>query len=223
MRATREVRMPTAVVRATPADARAPHCPAAPGGWTMGVMTKWNIAARSTPRRYRRADLVMSAATTEVRDRILERLVVVPGEPAGIDDRDPGWTGGPDVRRPRRGRARAAGEGRAPARDRRALGRAGAALGERPVRAARRPPGDGRGRQGLGDRARDVGRQPAGRPGRLVQEAVVRGARPQLPLAHLEGAARARADRHLQPLALRGGRGAEGAPRVARAAAAPAR
>jgi hypothetical protein len=38
----------------------------------------------------------MSAATTEIRDRILGRLVVVPGEPAGIADRDPGWTGGRD-------------------------------------------------------------------------------------------------------------------------------
>ena len=104
-----------------------------------------------------------------------------------------------------------------------ALRRAGAALGERPLRAPRRPPGDGRGRQGLGDRARDVRREPAGRPGRLVQEAVRRGARPRLPLAHLEGAARARPDRHLQPLALRGGRRAEGASRVARAAAPPAR
>jgi PPK2 family polyphosphate:nucleotide phosphotransferase len=32
----------------------------------------------------------------DVRERLLEQLVVVPGEPAGIADRDPGWTGGPD-------------------------------------------------------------------------------------------------------------------------------
>ena len=93
-------------------------------------------------------------------------------------------------------------------------------MGERPLLAARRPPGDGCGGQGLGDRARHVGRQPAGRPGRLVQEALVRGARPQLPVADLAGAARARPDRDLQPLALRGGRGAARAPVVARCAAA---
>ena len=57
-------------------------------------------------------------------------------------------------------------------------------MGERHVRAARRLPGDGRRRQGQRDRARDVGRQPAGRAGRLVQDAVRRGARPRLPLAH---------------------------------------
>jgi PPK2 family polyphosphate:nucleotide phosphotransferase len=32
--------------------------------------------------------------TAGLRDRILDRLVVLPGEPAGIGDRDPGWTGG---------------------------------------------------------------------------------------------------------------------------------
>ena len=48
---------------------------------------------------------------------------------------------------------------------------------------------------------------------------VERGARPRLPVAHLEGAARAGTDRHLQPLALRGGRRAPGAPRVARRSA----
>jgi PPK2 family polyphosphate:nucleotide phosphotransferase len=30
------------------------------------------------------------------RERILEHLVVKPGTPAGLADRDPGWTGGPD-------------------------------------------------------------------------------------------------------------------------------
>jgi PPK2 family polyphosphate:nucleotide phosphotransferase len=31
-----------------------------------------------------------------IRQRLLEQLVVEPGTPAGIVDRDPGWTGGPD-------------------------------------------------------------------------------------------------------------------------------
>ena len=142
-----------------------------------------------------------------------------PASPSGT----PASTGDPEFADLARGRARAAGEGRDRARDRGALRGAGAALGERPVRPARGPAGDGRGRQGLGDQARDVGREPAGRPGRLVQAALRRGARPRLPLAHLEGAPRAGPHRHLQPVALRGGRRAEGAPRVARAAAPPAR
>ena len=86
----------------------------------------------------------------------------------------PGLDRRPGLRGPGRGRAQGAGEGSAHARHRGALRCAGAALGERQGRAARRPPGDGRGRQGLGDQARDVGRQPAGRAGRLVQEAVGR-------------------------------------------------
>ena len=36
------------------------------------------------------------AATTDVRARILEQLVVTPGTPAAIAARDPGWTGGSD-------------------------------------------------------------------------------------------------------------------------------
>ena len=44
MRGRHRVRMPTAVVRATPADARPPHCRAASVGSTMGDMTKWKVA-----------------------------------------------------------------------------------------------------------------------------------------------------------------------------------
>jgi PPK2 family polyphosphate:nucleotide phosphotransferase len=36
----------------------------------------------------------MSGATADVRDRILDRLVVMPGDAAGIAERDPGWSGG---------------------------------------------------------------------------------------------------------------------------------
>lgn len=43
-RVRHRVGMPTAVVRATPPDARAPHCRATSGGWTMGTMRKWIIA-----------------------------------------------------------------------------------------------------------------------------------------------------------------------------------
>jgi len=32
----------------------------------------------------------------DVRQRLLDHLIVEPGEPAGIAQRDPGWTGGPD-------------------------------------------------------------------------------------------------------------------------------
>jgi PPK2 family polyphosphate:nucleotide phosphotransferase len=38
----------------------------------------------------------MSASTANLRTRLLDRLVVVPGEPAAIADRDPGWAGGAD-------------------------------------------------------------------------------------------------------------------------------
>ena len=34
--------------------------------------------------------------SASVRDRLLEQLVVKPGQPAGLASRDPGWTGGPD-------------------------------------------------------------------------------------------------------------------------------
>ena len=51
--------------------------------------------------------------------------------------------------------------------------------------------------------------------------ALRRGARPRFPLAHRESRCPSGAHRHLQPLALRGGRRAEGAPRIARAPELP--
>ena len=99
----------------------------------------------------------------------------------------------------------------------------GEALRAGPMGHPPRVPGDGRRRQGRRHQARHVGRQPAGLPGLLVQGAVGRGARSRLPLAHVEVAARARADRHLQPLLLRGGARrprAPGVPGQAEAAAA---
>ena len=116
-------------------------------------------------------------------DRILDHLRVEPGtarrdrRPRSRLDRRPG------LRRAHARRAQARGEGGARAGRRAALGGAGAALGERQPRAARRLPGHGRRRQGQRHRARHVGRQPAGRPGLLVQDALGRGARPRLPLA----------------------------------------
>ncbi len=129
----------------------------------------------------------------DVQDRLLEQLVVRPGEAAGLFTAGPGVDGRPGLRGLHAGRARGAREAPPRARHRRALRRAGAPLGERPLRAARGPPGDGRGRQGLGDRARHVRRQSAGRPGGLVQETLAGGARPRLPLADVESVARARA------------------------------
>ena len=93
---------------------------------------------------------------------------------------------------------------------------AGHALRAGPLVGAARVPGDGRGRQGRRDQARDVGRQSAGLPGVLVQGADDRGARPRLPVALHEEPARARAHRHLQPQLLRGSAGGEGAPGVPR-------
>ena len=49
------------------------------------------------------------------------------------------------------------------------------------------------------------------------------GARPRLPLAYLEGSARAWTHRHLQPLSLRGGHCSPGPPGMARATEAAAR
>ena len=72
------------------------------------------------------------------------------------------------------------------------------------VEPARHLPGDGRGRQGRHDPARDERRQPAGRRGDLVQGPQRAGARPRLPVAHRDPAAGPRDDRHLQPLLLRG-------------------
>ena len=55
------------------------------------------------------------------------------------------------------------------------------------------PPGDGRGRQGRHDPPRHERRQPAGRPGQQLQDPVERGARPRLPVALPEEAARSAA------------------------------
>ena len=88
------------------------------------------------------------------------------------------------VLRPVRRRARRRRQGRPRPGRRPAHRRPGAAVGERHLRRARRVPGDGRRRQGLDDQARDVRGQPPGRGRRVVQEAVERGARPHLPVAH---------------------------------------
>jgi len=84
-------------------------------------------------------------------------------------------------------------------------------------------PGDGRGREGQRDRARDVRREPAGLPGVLLQGPVGRGAGPRLPLAHDAVRARARPHRDLQPLVLRRSTRRARAPRAARGAEAPSR
>ena len=60
------------------------------------------------------------------------------------------------------------------------------------------------------------GREPPGLPGLQLQAALGRGTRPQLPLAVHAVPARAGADRHLQPVVLRGRPGREGPPRAAR-------
>ena len=73
------------------------------------------------------------------------------------------------------------------------------------LRGRRRPPGHGRRRQGRHHPPRHERRQPAGRRGPQLQDPLVGGARPRLPLALPATPARARPHRHLQPLALRGG------------------
>ena len=142
---------------------------------------------------------------------------------ANLAGRDTAWTGGGeyDQLSPRRARRRRQG---GPRRGHRATeGRPGAAVGERHLRPPRRVPGDGRRRQGLDDQARHVRRQPPGRAGRLVQAAVQRGARPHVPVADLQGGARAGTHRDLQPVPVRRGGRAAGPPGVARQAAAAGR
>ena len=178
------------------------------------VLRRFHRTARLTPHRPPRR------TTVDTHAQIVDELRVAPGTKANLAGRPCRWTRHRRLRRavPRRaGRRR---EVRPAGRDRAARGRPGAAVGERLVRAADRVPGDGRRRQGLDDRARDVGREPAGRAGRVVQATVERGARPHVPLAHLQGGARARPHRDLQPVALRGGRRAPGPSGVARQAGA---
>ncbi len=57
----------------------------------------------------------------------------------------------------------------------------------------RRPPGDGRGRQGRHHPPRHERRQPAGRPGQQLQDPFERGPRPRLPVALRQEAARSAA------------------------------
>jgi polyphosphate kinase 2 (PPK2 family) len=158
-----------------------------------------------------------------IRQRLLERFVVRPGEAAGIAARDPGWTGGtefPDL---------AADERQQRAID--ALERGSAELSEAQelLWASDRyallivlQAMDAAGKDSVIKHVMD-GVNPQG-----VQ--VVSFKQPSSEeLGHdfLWRISRALPERgphrHLQPLALRGGRRAQGAPRVARAAAAPAR
>ena len=76
-----------------------------------------------------------------------------------------------------------------------------------------RASGDGCGRQGQHDQARDVRREPAGRAGDRLQGAGAGGTGARLPVARQPCAAATRPHRHLQPQPLRGGAGRAGASR----------
>ena len=121
------------------------------------------------------------------KERIREQLVVTPGNGAAIADRDPGWSGGPDYEGLSQEELKA--EAKAVlAQGVEDLSEAQELLwASDTLRTARRLPGDGRRREGQRDQARDDGRQPAGRSGGLVQDAILGGARPRLPLAHRGG------------------------------------
>ena len=160
-------------------------------------------------------------ARADRRRRIIDELRVLPGTPANLAGVTRAGRGR-RLRGPVGGGARRDRQGAARRGHRAAEGRPGAAVGERHLRLAARVPGDGRGRQGLDDRARHVGRQPPRRAGRLVQAAVERGARPRLPVADLQERSRAWPDRDLQPVAIRGSRRAQGPSGVARQAEAAA-
>ena len=129
-------------------------------------------------RRVRKIDVVV-----EPRQRIIDELLVDPGSKANLDGRDCAWTGGEELDLLTPDDLDAVPRTSSPAawtscRTRRSC------CGRRTPTAPRRVPGDRRGGQGLDDQARDVGGQPPGRAGGVVPQAVERGARPPLPLAH---------------------------------------
>jgi Polyphosphate kinase 2 (PPK2) len=150
----------------------------------------------------------------DARTRLLEQLAVTPGEAAGLGERDPGWTGGPDYV------DLAHHELKQQAKD--ALKRGTERLSE----AQELLWASDRYAVLIVLQAMDA----AGKDSAIEHvmsgvnpQGVLRGARPRLPLARFQGAARARARRDLQPLALRGGRRAAGASGVAGGAATAAR
>ena len=102
--------------------------------------------------------------------------VVSDGRRFRLKDFDPKGPGPSEV---------AAGRQEVPEEEHRGVRRAaGEALRAGPLGRAADLPGDGRGRQGQRHQARLVRHGSAGLPGLLVQGAVVRGARPRLPVAH---------------------------------------
>ena len=129
---------------------------------------------------------------TSKRERIRQQLIVTPGQPAALADRDPAGRAAPDyaplsdpscTRRRRRVLARGV-EDLADAQE--------LLWASDTLLAAGGPPGDGRGRQGQRDRARHVRRQPAGRAGRLVQDSRRPRSSTTLPLAHRRARCRER-------------------------------
>ena len=145
-----------------------------------------------------------------------ERLFRVrPGGRVRLKDHDPGWAGASEFKELQDRRAEGARKDVSREEPRGACGGAAAALCQRRLLGSDRAAGDGRGREGRHHQARHVGDQPAGLPGVQLQEAIRRGARPQLSLALHARAAGARPDRYLQSLVLRG------RPRRARPSANP--
>ena len=155
-----------------------------------------------------------------VRERILEQLVVEPGLAPVLAERDPGWTGGPDY------------EGLSQ-EELKAEAKAVLAQGVEELSEAQEllwasdsyallvvfQAMDAAGKDSAIEHVMS-GVNPQGVQVVAFKTALLRGARPRLPLADLEGAPRARPHRHLQPLALRRGRRAPRPPGVARAPAA---
>ena len=95
---------------------------------------------------------------------------------------------------------------KAPGRARRATERAAAAaLRVRSLRLPADLPGDGCGRKRRRHQPRHVRRQPAGLPGVQLQTSERDGTGTRFSLAHHPRSAGARADRHFQPILLRGG------------------
>ena len=107
-------------------------------------------------------EIISAEARTDRRRQIIDELRVMPGAPANLEGRATRWTGVDDFADLSARRARHNRQGGARRGHRAAEGCAGAAVGERHLLLAPRVPGDGRGRQGLDDRARHVRRQSQG-------------------------------------------------------------
>ena len=164
----------------------------ASGAW---VLARGHRAVVETPGSHNQR------TTVDTRTRLVEQLVVQPGQAAGIAGRDPGWTGGAEFAAlakdelEHRAKNAVARPSRSSATHRSCSGRA------TPTR-PHRPAGNGRRRQDSAIEHVMSGVNPQGV--QVSVQAPSPRSSTTTSCGALEGAARARPHRHLQPVALRG-------------------